>query len=91
MSRAIETFPKFADWITDYCSQHPDPFIRDSDRMIAYCFELDVKIPDRYGWRFSNEESIRKQTEGIKTAEALNKIYWTDLARNVEAYSTTTF
>ncbi len=91
MSRDIETIPNFADWITDYCSQHTDPFIRDSGRMIAYCFELDAKMSDRYGWRFSSEESIRKQTDGIRGAQAINRVYWTDLARNVEAYSTTSF
>ncbi len=91
MSGDIETFPTFADWITDCCSHHPDPFIRDSDRMIAYCFELDATMPDRYGWRFASEESIRKQLEGVRDTQAINRVYWTDLARNVEAYSTTTF
>lgn len=91
MSADIETFPTFADWITDYCSQHPDLFIKESGRMIAYCFELDAKIPDRYGWRFSSLESMKKQAEGLRTPQALNRVYWTDLARNVEAYSITTY
>jgi len=91
MSGDIETFPAFADWITDYCSQHSDPFIHDSGRMISYCFELEAKMSDRYGWRFSSEESIRKQLEGIRGVHAINRVYWTDLARNVEAYSTMTF
>lgn len=91
MSENLETYPTFADWITDYCSQHTDPFIRDSGRMIAYCFELDAIMPDRYGWRFSTEESLRKQIHGIQDPNLLNKIYWTDMARNIEAYSTTTF
>ncbi len=91
MSGDIETFPGFADWIADYCSQHTDPFIRDSGRMIAYCFELDAIMPDRYGWNFSSEESFSKQIDGIRDPRSLNKIYWTDMARNIEAYSTMTF
>ena len=91
MSGDLETFPALADWITDYCSQHTDPFIRDSGRMIAYCFELDAIMPDRYGWRFSSEESFSKQIDGVRDPRSLNKIYWTDMARNVEAYSTMTF
>lgn len=91
MSGNIETFPTFADWITDYCGQHNNPFIRDSDRMISYCFELDANMPDRYGWRFSSEESIRKQMKGLRNVQAINRVYWTDVARNVEAYSITTF
>ena len=59
--------------------------------MIAYCFELDVIMPDRYGWRFSSEESFSKQIDGVRDPQSLNKIYWTDMARNVEAYSTMTF
>jgi len=91
MSGEIETFPTFADWITDYCSQHSDLFIKESGRMIGYCFELDAKMPDRYGWRFSSLESLKKQAEGIRTPQDINRIYWTDLARNVEAYSVTTY
>src|SRR6266550_2196766 len=91
MSGNIETFPTFAEWITEYCGQHNDPFIRDSDQMIAYCFELDTKMPDRYGWRFSSEDSIKKQLAGIRDNQSINRVYWTDLARNIEAYSITTF
>jgi len=59
--------------------------------MIAYSFELDAIMPDRYGWRFSSEESFSKKIDGIRDPRSLNKIYWTDMALNVEAYSTMTF
>ncbi len=59
--------------------------------MIDYCFQLDQKLPDVYGWIFSSEESLKRQIEGASSPEAINHIYWTDQARNVEAYSITTF
>ena len=65
--------------------------MRDSWKMIGYCFQLDQKIPDEYGWRYSTEESLKRQVEGVSDITTINRIYWTDQARNVEAYSMTTF
>ena len=48
-------------------------------------------MPDTYGWRFSNKEVFKQQIAVIKDPAKLNRIYWTDQARNIEAYSTTTF
>ena len=91
MSDRIITFPQYAQWITDYCKDNVEPFIRDSGKMIAYCFELDQLLPEKYGWRFSDVESLKKQISYLKTPKEINKAYWLDQARNIEAYSTMTF
>ena len=59
--------------------------------MLAYCFELDQMLPEKYGWRFSDVESFKKQARETKSPKDLNKVYWLDQARNIEAYSTMTF
>ena len=48
-------------------------------------------MPARYGWRFSSEIALKQQITGIKDPAELNRIYWTDQARNIEAYATMTF
>ena len=91
MSEKTKAFPGYAAWLTNHCKSHEDVFVRDSWKMIDYCFQLDLKMPDKYGWRFSSEKVFKQQIAGIKDPTELNRIYWTDQARNIEAYSTTTF
>jgi len=91
MSEKTKAFPVYAEWLTNHCKSHEEVFVRDSWKMIDYCFQLDLKMPDTYGWRFSNKEVFKQQIAVIKDPAKLNRIYWTDQARNIEAYSTTTF
>ena len=91
MNEKTKTFPVYAKWLTNHCKNHDDTFVRDSWKMIDYCFQFDLKMSDKYGWRFSNEKAFKQQVIGIKNPAKLNYIYWTDMARNIEAYSTTTF
>ena len=91
MPTKIRGFPAYAEWLTDYCSKHEDVFVRDSWSSIDYCLQLDQKLPDEYGWTFSSEESFKRQVRAVLDPASINRIYWTDQARNVEAYATTTF
>lgn len=84
MSDQIITFPQ---WISDYCESHAEPVIRDSGKMITYCLELDQMLPKKYGWRFSDVESIKNQLDDLKSPKEINKTYWLDQSRNIEAYS----
>ena len=60
--------------------------------MIAYCFELDQLLPEKYGWHFSDVESFKKKMNNlIETPKEINKAFWLDQAHNIEAYSTITF
>jgi hypothetical protein len=91
MSNKTKTFPVYSEWLTNHCKNHEDVFVRDSWKMIDYCFQLDQKIPNKYAWRFSSDGALKQQLVGIKNPSKLNQIYWTDQARNIEAYSITTF
>lgn len=84
----------FSEWLRVFCQESKHPFVRDSEKMIAYCLELDEKIPDRYGWRFSSVEAVTQKVSTLKTLKTpleVNQIFWTDQARNVEAYAVMTF
>ncbi len=78
---------KYAKWIVKYCQENPHPFIKDSGKMIAYCFELDQNIPSEFRWHYSDEESISLQTRAAKSPQEYNKIFWLDQAHNIEAYA----
>lgn len=92
MSNNVASFPQLADWINEYCKTHSDPFVRDSSKMIQYCFELDLQFPEKYGWRFTDIDAYKRQVEAAKhQPNESNKMYWTDQARNIEAYSMMTF
>lgn len=85
------SFPKYSEWFTKYCKLSNEPIVKDSEKMISYCLQLDQQLPSKYGWRFSSEESFLKQVDSCKNPHDLNQLYWLDQARNVEAYSMMTF
>lgn len=78
---------KYATWIEKYCHENSHPFIKDSGKMIAYCFELDQNIPSEFRWRYSDEASISLQIKAAKSSQEFNEIFWLDQVRNVEAYA----
>jgi hypothetical protein len=91
MTDNLENFPRLANWIKEHCAKHKEPFVRESIAMIEYALDLDIQIPEKYGWRYSDVDSIKKQIGSVSSHEEINRIFWQDQARNVEAYSTMSF
>jgi hypothetical protein len=91
MTDNLDNFPQLAQWIKEHCAKHKEPFVRESVAMIEYAFALDIRIPEKYGWRYANVESIKKQIGDASSPKEINRIFWQDQARNVEAYSTMSF
>lgn len=89
--KTAASFPVFADWLSEFAMTAKDPFVRASVDAVTYCMTLEQQLPSQYGWRFSSVESIREQVNAAKSAQEMNRIYWLDFARNVEAYSIMTF
>jgi hypothetical protein len=87
MAAEVISFPQFSDRLTAFCDTSPDPMVRTAPQWISGYFELDQTLPHRYGWRFSDEDALRKQVSGLCTSTNLNCVFWVDQARNVEAYS----
>lgn len=77
----------YSDWVREYCKDHEDPFVRDSEAMVQHCLDLDKKLPNEYWWKFSSKETIEKQARGAVSCQELNSIFWKDQARNIEAYA----
>ena len=61
--------------------------VRTAPQWISGFLELDQTLPSRYGWRYSSEKAVQRQIAGLSNAVDLNRVFWTDQARNVEAYS----
>jgi hypothetical protein len=88
---SIEPFPKLSEEMDDFCLRSTNEFTRLTPNWIARCFELDGAMPDKYGWRMSDVASIQRQIAGLKDYREINRVFWEDQARNVEAYATMTF
>ena len=83
---------EYSKWLREVAANAQHPFARDSESMVKYCLDWDTKMPRQYGWRFTDMESFRKQVEGIKdSVDQVNRVYWHDMARNIEAYGVMTF
>lgn len=83
----VESFPQFSSVILDHCARSKIPFVRDSQEALRLFLGLDRQLKDSYGWRFSSVDAIQRKSKDAKSAGDLNRIFWTDFARNVEAYS----
>ncbi len=86
-SRPSPEGPEFANWLKAVCGTSTDPFVRNSEADVARFCGLVRKLPSKYGWRFSSVEAYRTQMTKARTVRDVNRLYWTDQARNVEAYS----
>lgn len=81
----------YRNWLKEYCNEHSNFFVRDSENIISNCLKLDATLPNEYRWKFSDLESITKQAAEAGSQRELNRVYWTDQARNIEAYSMMTW
>ncbi|CAM0555870.1 hypothetical protein EHLJMEHL_00958 [Vreelandella titanicae] len=81
----------YSDWVRKYCEGHEHPFVRESEAMIQHCLDLDEKMPNEYGWKFSSKETIGNQVLGAVSCQEANSIFWKDQARNIEAYALMTY
>jgi len=87
MTAEVIAFPQLSESLSAFCAASEDPMVRTAPQWISGCLELDQTLPPQYGWRFSDQEALRKQVSGLKSSTEFNRVFWTDQARNVEAYS----
>jgi hypothetical protein len=87
----VEPFPRLSDAMVQFCRRSSNEFTRLTPDWVAGCFELDSKMPNEYGWRLTDVASLQRQVAKLKDYRAINRAFWEDQARNVEAYGTMTF
>jgi len=85
MSESSESI--YSEWLDEYCAQNSDPFVLSSHEMISSCLDLEKDTPNEYGWKYSSEQSFNIQISKAVGCQDMNSVYWTDMARNLEAYS----
>lgn len=85
MSESSESI--YSEWLDEYCAQNSDPFVLGSHEMISSCLDLEKDTPNEYGWKYSSEQSFKVQISKAVGCQEMNSVYWTDMARNLEAYS----
>jgi len=91
MTVEILPFPNLSESLVEFCKKSQDQFTRLTPEWLAGCFELDKVLPEQYGWRLSDVATIQQQVSVTKDSRELNRIFWKDQARNVEAYAIMTF
>lgn len=61
--------------------------MRDCWNIISYLLEMNRQLPNCHDWRFHNSDAFEERVRSARDATQLNQIYWSDQARNLEAYS----
>jgi hypothetical protein len=77
---------QFDGWLKEFALSSTDSFVRASEKMVKYLFELDNKLPHRYGWRVTSMEAFQRQLANLTSADEVNRLYWRDMASGIEAY-----
>ncbi|WGL17725.1 hypothetical protein PVT68_05370 [Microbulbifer bruguierae] len=80
----------YAKWLKNYCKSSEDPYIADSEKMLTYFYGMDKKIPDKYGWKYTNVDSFKNELQAAKSVSEANRIYWEDQFRNIESFNIAT-
>lgn len=88
---SVEQFPRLSEAIADFCRRSANEFTRFTPDWVSGYFELDGEMPDNYSWRISDAEAIQYKVTDPTNERAINRVFWEDQARNVEAYATMTF
>ncbi|EQA6242217.1 TPA: hypothetical protein ACNFPD_003450 [Enterobacter cancerogenus] len=81
----------YSDWLITHCAESTIFCVKNSEGMVKNFLDLDKDLPDEYRWRFSDVDSIAKQSKSATSLSDLNRIFWTDQARNIEAYAVMTW
>lgn len=78
----------YAPWLKDIARELQHPFARDSERMVDFLRELEDALPREYRWRMTDVEAFKAKMDGVCSlgSEAINRVYWEDVARNLEAW-----
>jgi hypothetical protein len=82
----------FNSWVLAIIKTSEHPFVKSAEEMVNSFFELDQKVPDKYGWRHYDVDAFKKlieDTHGVP--DKINKTYWLDVVRSMEAYAAMNF
>lgn len=81
----------FDEWVLEVINNSEHPFVKSAQEMINYFFDLENKLPEKYGWRHYDEKAFAELVNSNKNAtpDEMNYLYWKDTSRTIEAYSVT--
>jgi hypothetical protein len=82
----ISDFNHYANWVKSIAQASEHPFVRDSEKMMKFFLDWEKALPSEYRWRMTTENEFKNQVDKAKGAAAINRVYWHDMARNLEAY-----
>ena len=80
---------QYAPWLKDLTKELQHPFARDSERMIDFLRELENALPKEYLWHRTDLDGFSAKIDVVSSSgsEAINRVYWEDMARNLEAWA----
>lgn len=88
----IIEFHQLSPWLAKIVATSQDPVVSSVDKMLQYCLTLDKQMPEEYGWCYTDIDTFKQQLKRqTDNPENMNKLYWGDMARNIEAYSITVY
>lgn len=80
---------QYAPWLKDLTRNLQHPFARDSERMVDFLRELENILPRDYRWHMTDIDDFRSKISEARSSgsEAINRVCWEDMARNLEAWA----
>jgi hypothetical protein len=80
---------QYAPWLRDLLKKIQHPFARGSERMVDFLRELQNSLPRNYRWHMTDMDGLRAKVNAVQSSgsQAINQVYWEDIARNIEAWA----
>ncbi len=84
-----ETF-LFEDWLHKLIAKSVHSFVRDSESLLENFYEIYNELPFEYKWKVYSVKDFNKAMRSHSTSDGMNRLYWHDMASNIEAYGVMT-
>lgn len=79
--------PQFSKWLKSTIESSDNPLVREAEAAANALFNIDSLIPPKYGWKVIDLDFFNSLVERAKSTEEINRLYWHDMARSIEAYN----
>jgi hypothetical protein len=78
----------FEPWLGQLTRRSPNSLVKSSKMNIQRLLELNTVVPQKYVWKYITTSAFNEELKRAETIEEANRLYWHDVAQNMEVYNT---
>jgi len=80
--------PCLSPWVREIAIKSEDWLIRETEKNILNFERVLSKLPNVYAWKYyPSDKFVEYIKQNVKSGKEATKLYWNDMANNIEAYA----